>query len=147
MRDVKHASISSVLFDLRTTQQRSDAKHNNQTSTLNHQELDVYTHRPAFVQQQPRIGYFQPQVLMLRLQKIILRTNSLNEKSMTLSLLGASLPFPVLKTFELENCRLEPATYSKATTQQDEQSFVIANNKYLIRITEQCDGWSVHTKK
>ena len=77
---VKHASISSVLFDLRTTQQRSDAKYNNQTSTLNHQELDVYTHRPAFVQQQPRIGRFIPKVVMLRLQNIILRKNSLNQK-------------------------------------------------------------------
>ena len=63
---------------------------------------------------------------------------------MTLSLLGASLPFPVLKTFELDRefesfidtNNLEPATYSRATTQQDEQSFVIAANKHLIRINE-----------
>ena len=40
-----------------------------------------------------------------------------------------------------------PATYSRATTQQDEQSFLVATNKQLIRITEQFDGWSLHTKK
>ena len=43
---VKHASISSVLFDLRTAQQKSDAKVNNVTSTLNHQTLDVFSNRP-----------------------------------------------------------------------------------------------------
>ena len=156
MKKVKHASISSVLFDLRTAQQKSDALHNNQTSSLNHQELNVLSHRPAFVHQQPRIKDFRPQVFMLEIQNIILRTNSLDEESMTLSLLGASLPFPLLKTFQLERefneygreiTTLVPATYSRATTQQDEQSIVIATNKHLIRITEQCDGWRVHSKK
>ena len=66
---------------------------------------------------------------------------------MTLSLLGASLPFPVLKTFELERSSLVPATYSRARTQQDKQSFLIVTSTHLIRITEQCDGWRAHTKK
>ena len=77
---------------------------------------------------------------------------------MTLSLLGASLPFPLLKTFQLdreikrygyrwEDEDLVPATYSRATTQQDEQSILIVTRKQLIRITEQCDGWRVHSKK
>ena len=47
--DVKHASISSVMFDLRIAQQKSDAKYNNQNSSLNHQVLDVFTRQPAFV--------------------------------------------------------------------------------------------------
>ena len=77
--EVKHASVSSVLFDLRTAQQRSDALHNNQTSSLNHQELNVLSHRPAFVHQQPSINYFNNQVFMPELQNIILRTNSQDE--------------------------------------------------------------------
>ena len=92
---------------------------------------------------------------MLEIQNIILRTNSLDEESMTVSLLGVSLPFPLLKTFQLERefqgrrdiTSLVPATYSRATTQQDEQSIVMATRKHLIRITEQCDGWRVHCKK
>ena len=155
MMEVKHASVSSVLFDLRTAQQKSDALHNNQTSSLNHQELNVFIHRPAFVHQQPSIDGFNNQVFMLEIQKIILRTNSLDEESMTLSLLGASLPFPLLRIFQLERefdhsidiTNLVPATYSRATTQQDEQSFVVATCNQLIRYSLQFDGWRVHSKK
>merc|ERR1719232_1357183 len=120
MQDVQHAPISSLIFDWRTAQQKSDAKYNNQTATLNHKELDVLTQRPAFVYQQPKISNFVPQVFHLELHNIILRTNSLNENTMTLSLLGASLPFHQLQSFELDITTLVPATYSRVTTQQDE---------------------------
>ena len=93
MRDVQHVSISSLIFDWRTAQQKTDAKYNNQTATLNHKELDVLTQRPAFVHQQTSKGDFSPQLLYFELQNIILRTNELNEETMTVSLLSSSLPF------------------------------------------------------
>ena len=97
MHGLLHASISSLLFDLRSAQQRHDAKYNNQILTLNHQELNVFSNRPAFVHQQPKIRECKKtQVFSLGLQSIILRTNSLNEKLLVVSLLGASLPFPLL---------------------------------------------------
>ena len=43
MEYVQHVSISSIIFDWRTAQQKTDAKYNNQTATLNHKELDVLT--------------------------------------------------------------------------------------------------------
>ena len=83
------------------------------------------------------------------LQNIFLRTNSLNEKTMTLSLLGSSLPFHLYKTFTLNRkfgtdygnvkediTTVVPATYSRPTTQQDEQSFLIITGTQLVRITE-----------
>ena len=147
MYQVKHASISSIIFDLRTIQQKIDAKYNYQTSTLNHKTLDVFIHRPSFVHQQQRINRFFAQIFVLELQNIILRYNSLNENSMMLSLLGVSIPYPLPYAFELNDDCLIPATYSKVTTQQDEQSFLIATKDHLIRITEQYDGWRVCSKK
>ena len=67
---------------------------------------------------------------------------------MTLSLLGALLPFPLLKTFELDRTNeFVPATYSRFTAQQGEQFLLIATDENLIRITEQYDGWRLHNKK
>ena len=73
---------------------------------------------------------------------------------MTLSLVGALPPFPVLKTFELDRKKklsdettIVPATYSRATTQQDEMCVIVATNNSLIRIMNSLDGWEIHTKK
>ena len=125
--ELDNASVSSsVLFDLRTDQQKSYAKYNDQTLTLKHSTLNVFSHRPLLIHQQTMIGNSNPQVTLLELQKIILRTNSFTEESMTLSLVDASPPFPVLKKLDLDRKSITghrdvntivPATYSRATTQ------------------------------
>ena len=48
MRDVQDAPLSSLIFDLRLAHQIEDAKHKNQTTTLN-KELSAFSQRPALI--------------------------------------------------------------------------------------------------
>ena len=111
MRDVQHAPLSSLIFDLRLAHQIEDAKHKNQTTTLN-KELSAFSQRPALINQQLYNGSCNPSVLMLEVHNIILRINSLKWPRMKLSLISKALPFSQLNTFELKSDKeLIPATY------------------------------------
>ena len=93
MREVQHAPFSSLIFDWRLTHQIEEAKHTSQTTTLN-KELNAFSQRPALIDQHlSNDKDFIPKVFMMLKHNIILRTNSLNEKQMKLSLLSKTLPF------------------------------------------------------
>ena len=51
MTYVQHTPLSSLIFDLRLPYQIEDAKHKNQTTTLN-KELSAFSQRPALIDQQ-----------------------------------------------------------------------------------------------
>ena len=77
-----YTPFSSVIFDFLSAQQVENAKHKNQTTTLNSLELNVFSQRPALVDQHfglERSERFRPQVFMLKEHSIILRINSLNK--------------------------------------------------------------------
>ena len=146
MHDVQHAALSSLIFDLRLPHQIEDAKHKNQTTTLN-KELSAFSQRPALIDQQ-LYDYTVPKVFMMSKHNIILRINSLNEDKIKLSLLSKALPFSQLNTFELDSTNnVMPATYSKVTTHEDEQFILAVTTKQWIRLIEGKDGWVLHSTK
>ena len=148
MKDVQHAPLSSLIFDLRLPHQIEDAKHKNQSTTLN-KELSAFSQRPALIDQQLNNDkYFDPKVFMMSKHNIILRINSLNEDKIKLSLLSKALPFSQLNTFELDSTNnVMPATYSKVTTHKDEQFILAVTTKQWIRLIEGKDGWVLHSTK